>query len=83
LARSNSPSADWVSHEKGKGLRETTILASILVDLMILAIRPFGSRIFLSGLGYDNIFSLLLVSSTVSVALVMPQGLMFPDASER
>ena len=85
LARSNSPSADWVSHEKRKLLREMTILTSIFVGLMILAIRPFGFRTFLNGLGHDNIFSLLLVASAVAVVLVMLQrtGLMFPDGAER
>ena len=59
------------------------ILTSILVALMSLAVRPFGFRIFLSGLGHDNIFSLLLVASAVAVVLVMVQrtGLMFPDSS--
>jgi hypothetical protein len=85
LARSNSPSADWASHEKRKLLREMTVLTSIFVGLMILAIRPFGFRTFLNGLGHDNIFSLLLVASAVAVVLVMLQrtGLMFPDGAER
>jgi len=85
LARSNSPSADWASHEKRKLLREMTVLASIFVGLMILAIRPFGFRTFLNGLGHDNIFSLLLVASAVAVVLVMLQrtGWMFPDGGER
>jgi hypothetical protein len=84
LARSNSPSADWVSHEKRKLLREMTILTSIFVGLMILAVRPFGFRTFLNGLGHDNIFSLLLVASAVAVLLVMLQrtGFMFPDGAE-
>jgi hypothetical protein len=52
---------------------------------MILAIRPFGFRTFLNGLGHDNIFSLLLVASAVAVILVMMQriGLIFPGESER
>jgi len=52
---------------------------------MILAIRPFGFRTFLHGLGHDNIFSLLLVASAVAVVLVIVQrtGLMFPDRPER
>jgi hypothetical protein len=85
LARSNSPSADWALHERRKLLREMTILTSIFVGLMILAIRPFGFRTFLNGLGHDNIFSLLLVASAVAVVLVMLQrtGLMFPDGEER
>ena len=68
-----------------KLLREMTILISIFVGLMIFAIRPFGFRTFLSGLGHDNIFSLLLVASAVAVVLVMVQrtGLMFPDRVER
>jgi hypothetical protein len=84
LARRNSPSADWISHEKRKLLREMTVLSSIFVGLMILAIRPFGFRTFLNGLGHDNIFSLLLVASAVAVVLVMLQrtGLMFPDGGE-
>jgi hypothetical protein len=83
VARSNSP-ADWVSHEKRKLLRELTVLTSIFVALMILAIRPFGFRTFLNGLGHDNILSLLLVASAVAVVLVMFQrtGLMFPDGAE-
>jgi len=85
LARNNSPSADWASNERRKLLREMTILTSIFIGLMILAIRPFGFRTFLSGLGHDNIFSLLLVASAVAVVLVMVQrtGLMFPDRVER
>jgi hypothetical protein len=85
LAHSNSTSADRASHEKRRVLREMAILTSILVALMILAVRPFGFRTFLSGLGHDNIFSLLLVASAVAVVLVMVQrtGLMFPDRAER
>ena len=85
MARSNSPSTDSASHEKHKLLREMTILSSIFVGLMILAIRPFGFRTFLNGLGHDNIFSLLLVASAVAVILVMMQrmGLIFPDEPER
>jgi hypothetical protein len=62
-----------------------TILSSIFVGLMILAIRPFGFRTFLNGLGHENIFSLLLVASAVAVVLVMMQrvGLIFPDEPER
>jgi hypothetical protein len=62
-----------------------TILSSIFIALMILAIRPFGFRTFLNGLGHDNIFSLLLVASAVAVILVMMQriGLIFPGESER
>jgi hypothetical protein len=62
-----------------------TILSSIFVGLMILAIRPFGFRTFLNGLGHDNIFSLLLVASAVAVILVMMQriGLIFPDEPKR
>jgi hypothetical protein len=83
LARSNSPSADWVSHEKCKLLREMIVLTSIFVALMILAIRPFGFRTFLNGLGHDNILSLLLVASAVAVVLVIFQRtvLMFPDGA--
>jgi len=85
LARSNSPSADWVSHEKRKLLREMIVLTSIFVTLMILAIRPFGFRTFLNGLGHDNILSLLLLAFAVAVLLVILQrtGLMFPDRAER
>ena len=85
MARSNPPSADWASHERRKLLREMTILASIFVGLVILAIRPFGFKTFLNGLGHDNIFSLLLVASAVAVVLVMLQrtGLMFPEGTER
>ena len=73
MTHSNSPSADWVSREKRKLLREMAILSSIFVGLMILAVRPFGFRTFLNGLGHDNIFSLLLVGCVVAVALVMVQ----------
>ncbi len=57
----------------------------ILIALIILAIRPFGFRIFLNGLGHDNIFALLLVASAVAVVLVILQrtGLMFPDGAQR
>ena len=85
MARSNSPSANWASHERRKLLREMTILTSIFVGLMVLAIRPFGFRTFLNGLGHDNILSLVLVASAVAVVLVMLQrtGLMFPEGTER
>jgi len=85
MARNNSPSADRASNEKRKLLREMTILTSILVALVALAIRPFGFRTFLSGLGHDNIFSLLLVASVVAVVLAMFQrtGLMFPDRPDK
>jgi len=85
MPRSNSPSAGWASQEKRKLLREIAILSSIFVSLMILAIRPFGFRTFLHGLGHDNIFSLLLVASAVAVVLVMMQriGLIFPDGTEK
>jgi hypothetical protein len=84
LVRSDSP-VDWVSHEKRRLLREMTVLTSIFVGLMILTVRPFGFRIFLNGLGHDNILSLLLVASAVAVVLVMLQrtGLMFPDRAEK
>jgi hypothetical protein len=51
---------------------------------MILAIRPFGFRTFLGGLGHDNIFALLLAASAVAVVLVMLQrtGAMFPDRAK-
>jgi hypothetical protein len=80
-ARSNSSPDDWVSREKHKLLREIAILSSIFVGLIILAIRPFGFRTFLNGLGHDNIFSLLLVASAVVVVLVIVQriGLISPD----
>jgi hypothetical protein len=84
MTPNNFSSTDWASHEKQKLLREIAILSSILVGLMILAIRPFGFRTFLNGLGHDNIFSLLLVSSAVAVVLVMMQriGLIFPNEAE-
>ena len=84
MVRSDSP-VDWVSHEKRRLLREMTVLTSIFVGLMILTVRPFGFRIFLNGLGHDNILSLLLVASAVAVVLVMLQrtGLMFPDRAEK
>ena len=85
MAYSNSPFADWASREKRKLLREMTILTSAFVGLMILAIRPFGFRTFLNGLGHDNIFSLLLVASAVVVVLVIVQriGLISPDEEKR
>ena len=66
-------------------LREIAILSSIFVGLIILAIRPFGFRTFLNGLGHDNIFSLLLVASAVVVVLVIVQriGLISPDEEKR
>jgi hypothetical protein len=52
--------------------------------LAILAVRPFGFRTFLDGLGHDNVFSLLLVVSAVAVVLVMMQriGLISLDKVE-
>ena len=84
MARSNSPSADCDSHEKRKLLREIVILSSIFVGLAILAVRPFGFRTFLHGLGHDNVFSLLLVVSAVAAGLVMMQriGLISLDKVE-
>jgi hypothetical protein len=66
-------------------LREIAILSSIFVGLIILAIRPFGFRTFLIGLGHDNIFSLLLVASAVVLVLVIVQriGLISPDEEKR
>lgn len=60
------------------------ILSSIFVGLMILAIRPFGFKTFLNGLGHDNIFSLLLVACAVAVVLVTMQriGLISPNEAE-
>ncbi|HET7148194.1 MAG TPA: hypothetical protein VFI73_06800 [Candidatus Nitrosopolaris sp.] len=80
MARSNSQSADSASQEKRKLSREMAILSSIFVGLMILAIRPFGFRTFLNGLGHANIFSLLLVASAVAVILVMMQRIGFEPA---
>ncbi len=54
-------------------LKEITILPSTFIGLIIFAIRPFGFRTFLQGLGHDNVFSILLVASAVAVALVMAQ----------
>jgi hypothetical protein len=84
-ARSNSSPDDWASQEKRKLLREIAILSSIFIGLIILAIRPFGFRTFLNGLGHDNIFSLLLVASAVVVVLVVVQriGLISPDEEKR
>jgi hypothetical protein len=84
-AHSNSSPDDWASREKHKLLREIAILSSIFVGLIILAIRPFGFRTFLNGLGHDNIFSLLLVASAVVVVLVIVQriGLISPDEEKR
>jgi hypothetical protein len=61
--------------------KEIITLSSILVALLILAIRPFGFRTFLHGLQHDSILSLFLVASIVGVVLVMMQrlGLIFPD----
>jgi hypothetical protein len=50
-----------------------TGLTLIFLGLIILAIRPFGFRTFLSGLGHDNIFSLLVVTFAVAIILVMLQ----------
>ena len=83
---SNSPSLNGhKSYEERRFLREITILSSIFVGLMILTIRPFGFRTFLSALGHDNVFSLLLVASAVAVVLVMMQriGLIFSDEVEK
>ncbi|MFZ0220142.1 MAG: hypothetical protein WAM42_00445 [Candidatus Nitrosopolaris sp.] len=85
MALKDSSSVGSASHEEHKLLREIVILPSIFVGLMILAIRPFGFRTFLQGLGHDNVFSLLLVASAVAVVLIMAQriGLISPDAAER
>jgi hypothetical protein len=85
LTHSDSPFADWASYERRKLLREMAILVSILVALIILAIRPFGFRIFLIGIRHDNIFALLLLAFAVAVVLVLFQrtGLMFPDGVQR
>jgi hypothetical protein len=85
MALKDSSSASSASREKHKLLKEIAILSSIFVGLMILAIRPFGFRTFLQGLGHDNVFSLLLVASAVAVVLVMAQriGLISPDVAER
>jgi hypothetical protein len=84
-SRGRSSSANSTSHEKYKLLKEITILSSILVGLMILAIRPFGFRTFLQGLGHDSVFSILLVASAVAVVFVMAQriGLISPDEADR
>lgn len=73
------------SHEKRKFLREMAGLSTIFVALLILAVRPFGFRTFVNGLGHDNIFSLLLVASAVAIFLVLLQriGLIFPDDADR
>ncbi len=80
MARRDPSSDNWASYEKYKLLKEIVILSSIFVGLMILAIRPFGFRTFLHGLGHDNVFSILLVASAVAVVLVMAQriGLISP-----
>jgi hypothetical protein len=75
-----STSTDWTSDEKHKLLREMAILTSILAGLVILAIRPFGFRTFLHGLGHDNVFSLLLVASAVGVILVIVQRIGLPES---
>lgn len=78
-------SASWASYERVKLLREIAILSSIFVGLMILAVRPFGFRTFLQGLGHGNVFSLLLVASAVAVVLIMAQriGLICPNEAEK
>jgi hypothetical protein len=65
-------------------LKEITI-SSTFIGLIIFAIRPFGFRTFLQGLGHDNVVSILLVASAVTVALVMTQrtGLISPDEVKR
>jgi len=85
MALKDSSSAGSALREEHKLLREIVILSSIFVGLMILAIRPFGFRTFLHGLGHDNVFSLLLIASAVAVVLVMAQriGLISPDVPER
>jgi len=84
MTHDNTSSNDRTYNEKRRLLKEITILASIFAGLLVLAVRPFGFRTFLSALGHDNIFSLLLVVSAVAVILVMLQrlGLIFPDQVE-
>ncbi len=80
----NASSDEWAYRERRKLLREIVILSTIFVALLILAVRPFGFRTFLDGLGHDNIFCLSLVASAVAVFLVFLQrmGLIFPDEAE-
>jgi hypothetical protein len=80
-----SVSVNGPSQEKGKLFREGVILSSVLVGLIILAIRPFGFRAFVNGLGHDNVFSFLLVVSVIAVVLAMMQriGLIFSNEVER
>ncbi len=66
MEHDNSSSTARFANEKRRLLREIAILHSVLLGLRILAIRPFGFRTFLNGLGHDNIFSLLLVASVVA-----------------
>jgi hypothetical protein len=84
-SRGHFSSTNSTSHEKHKLLKEMTILSSILVGLMILAIRPFGFRTFLQGLGHDSVFSILLVASAIAVVFVMAQrmGFIYPDEADR
>jgi hypothetical protein len=64
-----SASVNWPSREKRKLFREGAVLLSVLVILMVLAIRPFGFKAFVNGLVHDNVFSLLLVVSVIAVVL--------------
>lgn len=59
------------------------VLFVILVALGTLAVRPFGFRNFLHGLGNNDLFSIVLIVSIVGVAIVMLQrlGIIFPDTN--
>ncbi len=63
--------------------KELMVLFVILVALGTLAVRPFGFRNFLHGLGNNDLFSIVLIVAIVGVAIVMLQrlGIIFPDTN--
>jgi hypothetical protein len=62
-------------------LRDVVVLLGILAAMIILAVRPFGYRVFEIGLAQHNIFSVILVVGIVGIILVILQrlGIIFAD----
>src|SRR5689334_2775637 len=58
---------------------EIIILLSILAGLIILAVRPFGFRTFLAGMGRGEIYPIVVIFGIVGVLLVLIQRLGFID----
>lgn len=63
--------------------KELTALFVTLAALSTLAIRPFGFRNFLRGVGNNDLFSVFLLVAIVGISIVMLQrlGIIFSDGS--